>query len=477
MPIEMGAAIVSGSGREEMAANRHSKGMTQLATALHVPAQKGDQMETGKLIRWLAIGFAICLLGAMPTAVQGRAVALQGASTWQAWYWNNMGLMGSPVLQREEPLLDHDWGVRSPHAAVYPDQFSARWARYIQVQPGTYRFSATSDDGIRVWVDGQLIIDEWRDQPRRTFYADEHLAAGSHLIIVEYYENSGAALVSVSWASLAPPVSNWRGEYFANAALSGSPALVRDDAAISFNWGTGSPGSSVGTDRFSTRWTGYLNLAAGTYRFTITVDDGARLWVNNGLVLDAWRDQAITSYAAEVFVPGGPTAVRMEYYENTGAAVAQLQWAPVGTGPAPGTVIVDDTDAGFVKGGTASGWRSAAEGYGGHLTWTRNNDYVRPNYNWARWYPSLRAARYEVFVYIPDRYTTTSQARYWIAHGEGFTLRVVDQSAAGGRWVSLGTYRFQGTRNDYVSLADVTFEPLLSQLIGFDAIKWEPRSP
>jgi hypothetical protein len=39
----------------------------------------------------------------------------------------------------------------------------------------------------------------------------------------------------------------------------------------------------------------------------------------------------------------------------------------------------------------------------------------------------------------------------------------------------LGTYTFRGSSADYVSLADVTFEPYLSRLIGFDAVKWEPR--
>jgi hypothetical protein len=78
-------------------------------------------------------------------------------------------------------------------------------------------------------------------------------------------------------------------------------------------------------------------------------------------------------------------------------------------------------------------------------------------------------------VYVPERYTTTARARYWISHRNGYTLRVVDQSAHGGRWVSLGTYRFRGSKSDYVSLADVTFEPYLSRLIAFDAAKWVPR--
>jgi hypothetical protein len=106
---------------------------------------------------------------------------------------------------------------------------------------------------------------------------------------------------------------------------------------------------------------------------------------------------------------------------------------------------------------------------------TKNNDRVRPNYNWARWYPALAARKYEVLVYIPHRFSTTSSARYWVSHAGGTTLRVVNQSAYSDQWVSLGTYRFQGNKNDYVSLADVTFEPYLSRLIAFDAVKWVPR--
>jgi hypothetical protein len=86
---------------------------------------------------------------------------------------------------------------------------------------------------------------------------------------------------------------------------------------------------------------------------------------------------------------------------------------------------VDDADQGFVKGGSATGWHTAAEGHGGRLLWTRNNDRVRYNYNWARWYPHLTPGRYEVFVYIPERYSTTSSARYWVSHRDGSTLRRV----------------------------------------------------
>jgi hypothetical protein len=391
---------------------------------------------------------------------------------WQAAYFNNMTLAGSPVLQRTEANIDYNWGVGSPDPSVNGDGFSARWSRYLDLS-GTYRFTTTSDDGLRVYVNGRLLINEWTDHAPKTVSADITLPSGHHMVVVEFYENAGGAVASVSWAPVAV-INNWRGEYFNNTGLSGSPALVRDDAKINFLWGSGSPASGVvNSDQFSVRWTRSPNLDAGRYRFTMTIDDGGRLWVNGHLLIDAWRDQAARTYTGDIYLAGGAIPIKMEYYENMGNATAQLSWAR--TDGDPGAVIVDDGGPGFTKGGSPTGWHSVAEGYGGHLLWTKNNDYARPNYNWAGWYPKLQARRYEVFVYIPYRYTTTAQARYWITHADGQTLRIVSQSANGDRWVSLGTYRFLGNSHDYVTLADVTFEPYLSRLIAFDAVKWEPR--
>ncbi len=400
---------------------------------------------------------------------------LHTSPAWQATYWNNMTLSGSPVLQRDEANLNYDWGSGSPDPAVRADGFSARWTRYYDVAAGDYNFTATADDGIRVWVDGDLIINEWYDHPPKTVSAKKYLSAEHHLVTVEFYENTGGAVARVTLEPWSAPIQNWRGEYFNNMTLSGTPALVRDDANIAFDWGNGSPAPGVvNSDLFSVRWTRALNLAAGSYRFTLTVDDGARLWVNDHLLIDAWRDQAPRTYTGDLYLPGGTIPIKLEYYEHTGGAVARLAWAGAET-PTPGEVVVDDTNAGFVRGGSSGGWHTASEGHGGRLTWTRNNDWARPRYNWARWYPKLSPGRYEVFAFIPERYTTTSNARYWVAHADGNTLQTVDQSANGNRWVSLGTYRFSGNAGDYVSLSDITDETRLTRLIAFDAIKWSPR--
>jgi hypothetical protein len=397
---------------------------------------------------------------------------------WHASYWNNISLSDTPAREDTVTHIDFDWGYGSPHHTVAPEGFSARWKRYIDLVAGTYRFTATSDDGIRVYVDDRLIIDEWHDQPARTYSADVSLQPGHHLVTVEYYENTGAAVARLEWTRLSG-TAKWRGEYYDNRWLSGSPVLTRDDEGIDFNWGYGSPAGHIPSDGFAVRWTRTARLESGLYRFTTTTDDGVRLWVNNHLLIDKWVDQASQSHSGTIHVPGD-VPIKIEYYENGGAASARLTWTRIGDEPpppppTPGQVIVDDSDPGFAQGGSATGWHTTAGGYGGNLTWTKNNDRVRPRYNWARWYPDLESGCYEVFVYIPEHNSTTTNARYWISHYDGFALRQVNQAASGGSWVSLGTYQFRGQGGEYVSLSDVTYEPYLSRRISFDAVKWVPR--
>ncbi|NLF12143.1 MAG: hypothetical protein GX597_10190 [Anaerolineaceae bacterium] len=414
---------------------------------------------------------ALILLPGLALA-QGPVQPQDSDPSWHAAYWNNTTLAGAPVLERRETNLDHRWGGGSPDPLVRADGFSARWTRYLDLAAGSYRFTTVSDDGLRLYVDGRLLIDEWNDHPPKTVVAEISLGAGHHMVVVEYYENTVDATVSVSWAPVSA-IQNWRGEYYGNKSLSGSPLLVRDDAKIDFGWGAASPAPGiVGADVFSVRWTRTINPGAGNYRFSITVDDGARLWVNNHLLIDQWKDQAARTYTGDIYLPAGNVPIKMEYYENTGDAVARLSWKRTDGSNGSDGVVVDDTDPGFVKGGSPTGWHTEPEGYGNRLTWTRNNTSNQPNYNWGRWYPKLKPGRYEVLAYIPYRYTTTARARYWVSHADGFALRIVDQSANGDRWVSLGTYSFQGNSGDYVSLADVTGEPYLSRLIAWDAVKW-----
>jgi DNA-binding beta-propeller fold protein YncE len=121
--------------------------------------------------------------------------------------------------------------------------------------------------------------------------------------------------------------TTWRGEYFANRWLAERPVLIRNDAAINFVWQGNPPDPSVPADNFSTRWQRYVWFDAGTYRFTLGVDDGARLWVDDRLLIEAWQDPQVATFQANVILNQGYHRVRLEYYEAGGWAGVQLSWA------------------------------------------------------------------------------------------------------------------------------------------------------
>lgn len=264
---------------------------------------------------------------------------------WQAQYWNNRDLSGNPVLVRQESSINYDWGAGSPAPGVNADNFSAQWTETTNVPEGTYRFTATMDDGMRVFVDDVVVIDQWFEGEARTVTADVFLGAGTHTVRVQYFEAGGLAVarLNIALVSAPPPpptTQAWRGEYFNNTNLAGTPSLIRDDANINFNWGLGSPAPSIQSDFFSVRWTRTLTLEPGTYRFTTVTDDGVRLTVNGSQIINRWQVQAATAFSADITIPGGATVVTMEYFENTQLAEARLTWTRLSGGnPPPPTGI------------------------------------------------------------------------------------------------------------------------------------------
>ena len=136
-------------------------------------------------------------------------------------------------------------------------------------------------------------------------------------------------------ASLTPAPSDvgtgLRGEYFTNQnkTFNGTATLVRNGEVVDFDWGNGSPAPSISNNNFTARWTGQIQPQfSGTYTFHTTTDDGVRLWVNDQLIIDKWIDQGPTTWDGSVaLIAGSRYAMRLEYYEAGGGAVAKLEWS------------------------------------------------------------------------------------------------------------------------------------------------------
>jgi subtilisin family serine protease len=265
---------------------------------------------------------------------------------WKGEYYSNIDLAGSPLMARDDGdrFLNFDFGDGSPNGAcdLGADNFSARWTRRVNFPIGLYRFTVTGDDGVRLYIDGQLKIDKWLIQAPATYTADVFLTTGDHDVKLEYFEGGGGAVARLSWENLASncyadvPSDHWKGEYFNNTNLTGDPMIVRDDGAsvLIFDVGDGSPGAAcgVGADNFSARWTRSAYFTTGIYRFYVTGDDGVRLYIDGQLKIDKWLFQAPTTYTAEVFLPEGSHEIKLEYFEGGGVAQAVLSWVTVDAG-------------------------------------------------------------------------------------------------------------------------------------------------
>ncbi|MFN2134718.1 MAG: PA14 domain-containing protein [Candidatus Promineifilaceae bacterium] len=248
--------------------------------------------------------------------------------TWQANYWNNVNWSGAPSYQRiEYQIPDYGWGDGSPAPGIQSDDFSARWITNAYFEPGKYRFSLRTDDGARLWVNNQEVLDI--DITGEVFTADVDIAqAGSVPIRLDFWENKGNAGVHLSWerrgnVSTAGPI---RAEYYNNKDLAGSPILVRNEGpGLYHNWGNGSPAPGiVNSDKFSARYTQAMNVAPGRYRFTAKADDGIRFWINGYLLIDKWYDSTLDPVTVDVDLPGGILNFMVHYYDNVGGAVVSL---------------------------------------------------------------------------------------------------------------------------------------------------------
>ena len=143
---------------------------------------------------------------------------------------------------------------------------------------------------------------------------------------------TGTGLLGQYW-------SNTTATVFSNVNFATSATLTRTDAVVNFNWTTNAPSAAVGQTNFTTRWTGCVQPQyTETYTFTTVADDGVRLWVNGQLLVNDWtaHTNVTTNSGVVTLIAQQFYNVRLEYFQNTSNAVAQLRWSSAST--ASGTI-------------------------------------------------------------------------------------------------------------------------------------------
>jgi fibronectin type 3 domain-containing protein len=262
-----------------------------------------------------------------------------------ATYYASSNFTGATVSEID-PTINFNWGNSSPVAGIGGGNFSAVWTGQVQaVASGKYRFQTNSADGVRLWVNGQLLINDWKAHgPKVDTSLGVNLTAGQKYDIkVQYYDSMGGAEMQLLWrlpgqtafgvipqAQLYLPSTTGTGlqaTYYSNNNLTGTK-VYRKDTTVNFNWTGHAPASGIGPDNFSALWTGQvLANQTGTYTFRTISDAGVRLWVNGQLVINDWSAHGTKSDTGKITLQAGQKYnIKLEYYQDTGTSVMRLEW-------------------------------------------------------------------------------------------------------------------------------------------------------
>jgi uncharacterized repeat protein (TIGR03806 family) len=199
-------------------------------------------------------------------------------------YWSNQlrTTNGAPTLTRVDSQINFNWGNGSPDSKISTDHFTALWTGQVQPQfSETYTFNTTTDDGVRLWVNNQLLIDKWIDQSPTEWSGTISLVAGQRYnIAMVYYENGGGAEAQLSWSSpstakdIIPQSQLYPTLSVPPAVQLISPAagavFVADSAAIQVTASPTSNSASIQKVQFYSGSKAIATLTTAPYSFTWT---------------------------------------------------------------------------------------------------------------------------------------------------------------------------------------------------------------
>ncbi|MBI4363474.1 MAG: four helix bundle protein, partial [Candidatus Doudnabacteria bacterium] len=266
---------------------------------------------------------------------------------------------------RTDASINFDWGDSAPISGMARDNFSVQWIGQVQaITTGTYTFVIGGDDGVRLWVNNQLIANDWSNHAYRETSGNISLTAGQKYDIkMEMYEGGGDASAKLFWyypdkqvvpvTQLYPgtppvvvhtcdtsfPNNEFRVCFFDGTSAPTSAATVLSQSTQTtvsspvgswsgFNndWQQGQIANTGKSDQVSGVWRGNINFQNGNYVFHTVSDDGVELKIDGTTVISNWSDHPPEQNNSSSVSLSGTRQVQLRWYENGGGARIQLWW-------------------------------------------------------------------------------------------------------------------------------------------------------
>jgi PKD repeat protein/uncharacterized protein YraI len=216
---------------------------------------------------------------ASPPTPTPTATPLTTFRGWKGEYFDNPNLQPPPAVVQDDPSINFNWGAGAPAPGVPPNNFSIRWSRQAPFEEGNYRFTVNVEGGVRLYLDGRPLIDDWQSGGLRVLEADSGvLSRGDHSVVVEYLKLSGNGQIAVSWqfvpaqpptAIINGPSQGVAGQPLTFSAANSTAAPGRRIVRHEWRFGDGSGAEGVQVDKTYT--------AAGGFDVTLVVTDDAGL--------------------------------------------------------------------------------------------------------------------------------------------------------------------------------------------------------
>ncbi len=155
-----------------------------------------------------AVNSSVASASFINTSALGSGVGLRGE-----YFTNHTSaspFTGTPVLVQTNATINFNWGTNAPNAVVGSNNFTVRWTGCVQPQYNeTYNFITTADDGVRLYLNGQLLINDWVDKTNATSQTNSItlVAQQFYNLELDYYEKTNNASVALSWSSPSTPLA------------------------------------------------------------------------------------------------------------------------------------------------------------------------------------------------------------------------------------------------------------------------------
>jgi len=254
-----------------------------------------------------------------------------------------------------------------------------------------------------------------------------------------------------------------------------------------------SPAPGMPATNYSVRWTGQLlTVESGTYTLNLNHDDGARLWINNLMVLDQWGTTGVHN-VTYTFAAGTKYDFKLEYKQATGAAKMALKWERVLNASGdplspwqiiprgqfyppdygvPEVVLDNAGTTGVVKTGSWTTSVSVPVGQSYYATNFLHDSNAGKGTKSVTFTPTLPlTGPYEIFIRQPGHTDRATNVPVTITHASGTTSVVIDEKVNGSEWVSFGVYQFNAGSTGSVLISNAG----TNGLVAVDAVKFVKR--